>query len=108
MGNKNRPRDTLLSPKSNEDSGIQKGETMNTVYVEYDGGINRALEEKINTAASYDFGKESDVKCDSGCCMFKPYTRDLLFRYESAQKAKNAEIKLRELDGVRVKITLEN
>lgn len=81
---------------------------MNKIFVEYDGGINTDLEEKIHHAAYYDFGKQSDVKCDSGCCMFEPYTRDLAFYYGSTEQAKTAAEKIRELDGVRVKTEFEN
>jgi len=83
---------------------------MNTVFVEYDGGINTDLETSIHAAASYDFGKESKVKCDSGCCMFEPYTRDLAFYYDSAEKAAVAAEKLRRLtlSGVRVRTELDN
>ena len=78
---------------------------MNTVFVEYDGGINLAFEQDINKAALYD-GK--DVTCDSGCCMFAPFTRDLSFSYKSSAEAAQAAENLRALSvAIRVKIDLE-
>lgn len=86
---------------------------MNTVYVEYDGGLNAALDESINKAASCNIDDSFEkitvnVNCDSGCCIFEPYTRDLAFYYKSAQEALKAAAKMRELDGVRVKTKIED
>lgn len=77
---------------------------MNQVLVEYDGGLDTVTDEQINKAAGYSF--DSNVKCDSGCMMTPPYTRDLAFRYENAEDAVAAAEELKKIDGVRVKTNI--
>lgn len=77
---------------------------LNKVYVEYDGGIDVAKEQSIYDAIEYQFNRG----CDSGCMMFPPFTRDMVFRFESASEAVNAAEKVRSVDGVRVRTELES
>jgi len=81
---------------------------MNRVFVEYDGGIDAALENKIYEHCSYGFTQHNKIKCDSGCCMFPPYTRDLVFTYETAQEAIKAAEKLKETSGLRIRTELDS
>jgi len=77
---------------------------MHNVYVEYDGGLNSAIDKRIFTAAGYDFGGK--VKCDSGCMLCEEMTRDFSFRYESSQSTLEAERKLKEIPALRVRVEL--
>ena len=77
---------------------------MNKVSVEYDGGLDVVLDEEINKAAGYSF--DGKVKCDSGCMMTAPYTRDLDYRYEAAEEASSAAENIKQIDGIRVKVSL--
>ena len=77
---------------------------MYTVNVEYDGGLNKATEDRINKAAGYTF--DNDVKCDSGCILHEPFTRDITFTYPTAERAIHAAGAIRQIHGVRVKTEL--
>lgn len=79
---------------------------MNNVHVEYDGGIDVAKDDLLYEAASYVFGGE--VKCDSGCGMSAPFTRDMTFMFPSASAAVIAAEKIMELHDVRVKVEIES
>lgn len=76
---------------------------MHYVFVEYDGGLSQATDEKIFAAADYDFDKG---RCDSGCDIGGSQTRDLAFYYESSAKAMAAEVELKKIPDIRVKIEM--
>lgn len=78
---------------------------MHNVYVEYDGGLNSATDNRIFEAANYEFGKG---ECDSGCELSGNQTRDLSFYYDSTSSALEAKRKLEEIPDIRVRVELEN
>jgi hypothetical protein len=79
---------------------------MHSVYVEYDGGLNSAMDNRIMAAADYNSGQESQVSCDSGCMLCEEMTRDFSFHYKSSESALEAERKLKEIPALRVRVEL--
>lgn len=79
---------------------------MNSVYVEYDGGLDAAKDAAINEAAGYT--GDGIITCDSGCMLSEPFTRDMVFRYGSSAAAAVAAAELiKMLPDVRVKTQIE-
>jgi hypothetical protein len=66
------------------------------LVVEYDGGLNRETDDKIEKVLKGTGARRGG----SGCCMFGEGTRDLCFSYPSVTKAKSAQKKL---DAVKIK-----
>jgi hypothetical protein len=74
---------------------------MNRVLVEYDGGLNRTLDEHIIEIAR-------STNCDTGCMLGGTMTRDLSLYFDSAKDAMEARDRLGSIPTIRVKIELES
>lgn len=72
------------------------------LVVEYDGGLDRETDDKIEKVLKGTGAKPGG----SGCCLFGKGTRDLCFNYPSVTKAKAAQKKLdaAKIEGVRTRV----
>lgn len=76
-----------------------------SILIEYDGGLNVSLDERIMKAIGYSFTKKGNfVHEGSGCCMFAPFTRDQSYASSNSTAIKNAELRLKKIQGIRVRI----
>lgn len=72
------------------------------LVVEYDGGLSRETDAKIEKVLKGTGAKRGG----SGCCLFGEGTRDLCFMYPSITKAKSAQKKVdaAKIEGVRTRV----
>lgn len=66
------------------------------IQVEYDGGLNGETDAAIKAVAGDSLG--------SGCCLFEPYTRDMMFVRGSADEAAALTGWLKDIEGVRARV----
>lgn len=70
------------------------------IQVEYDGGLNAGKELAIEVVAGKSLG--------SGCCLFEPYTRDMVFVRGSADEAAALIGWLKDIEGVKARVVWDD
>lgn len=80
-------------------------ETSYKIFVEYYGGLDSGMDQRIMDAVGYHFGLAGPVLgCDSGCCLFGEKARDQVFYLNDPTAVNKARDNLKKIDGIRIKV----